>query len=180
MSCRRSAPFALVCLMALFAGGCDRSQDTESPVALGTYSMDYDASSEATLPVWQAAMDRRVDKEIADLVASPPVMIKEMRAEQAKTRKQNVKLVPHKISQIEVELTLLKGKKFELSTQIPEVSEDSCGGLWTIKDDELYLVRDTVDGQKLETKSSLRLSMGVDTLTLKWPGLQYMLVLKRG
>jgi hypothetical protein len=180
MSYRRTASFALVCLTALFAGGCDRSQDAESPVSLGTYSIDHDASTEATLPVWQAELARRADKEIADLVASPPSMIKEMRENQVRTERQDLKRVPLKVSQLGMELTLSKGKKFALSTEIPELSEQNCSGLWTIDAGDLVLVRDTVDGETMEKQSSLRFAMGDGTLTLRWPGLPYVFVLRQG
>jgi len=180
MSCRRAASFALACLIALPAAGCDRSQDTESPVFLGTYSIDHDASTEATLPVWKAELARRADKEIADLVASPPSMIKEMRENQERTERQDLKRVPLKVAQLGMELTLSKGKKFALSTEIPEVSEQNCSGLWTIDAGDLVLVRDTVDGETMEKQSSLRFAMGDGTLTLRWPGLPYVFVLRQG
>jgi hypothetical protein len=179
MSSCRSALLALACLTAVSAVGCNPAETAESLVALGSYSIDHVASSEATLPVWQADMERRADKEIADLVASPPAMIAEMRKEQAKTAKQDLKRVPLKVKQIEVELTLSKGKKFKLTTKIPGVSEDKCSGLWAMKEGELYLVRDRVDGQELQDPSSLRLKLVDGGFTLKWPGLSYVLVLRQ-
>lgn len=180
---RRSVLVSLACFVALAVTGCgpQDSVSSASPDALlGSYSLDVEASVEASLPVWNAEMSKRADKEIADLVASPPAMIKTMRAKQREEVEMSESMLRSKFGRMIVDLTLAKRRAFELRSKVPEVQEDNCSGLWTVENDELFLIRDTVDGEALEQNSSLRLSTAEGELRLRWPGLVYVFVLRRG
>jgi len=183
MISRSASILSLVCFVALLVCGCG-GQEPESPDALGeylgSYSLDLEASVTASLPVWKDLLSKGVEKDIADLVASPPVMIKEMRDDHAALEAQGETIVRKSLTRAEVDLTLAKRRAFELTTKIPDLKEGGCSGQWTVEEGVLYLVRDTVDGETLEEKSSVKLAIADGVLTMRWPGLPFAFVLRKG
>lgn len=183
MLSRPATLLSLACFAALLVCGCG-AQEPESPDALGelmgSYSLDLEASVTASLPVWKAALSKGVEKDIADLVAQPPAMIKEMRDDHVALEAQGEMIVRKSLGRTKIDLTLAKQRAFELTTKVPDLKEGGCSGLWTVEEDVLFLVRDTVDGEALEEKSSVKLAMADGVLTMRWPGLPFAFVLRKG
>ncbi|MFT7462323.1 MAG: hypothetical protein ACI9EF_000663 [Pseudohongiellaceae bacterium] len=183
MTCRLTAVLSLVCLSSLVVVGCGPSSSNATPSLdgyLGSYTVDRDASLALSMPIWNEKVTRGTEKDIANLVAQPPVMVKKMRDDLATLLGRGEQVVGEYLRRVTLDLTVSKRRAFEFTTDISDLKEGGCSGLWTVENGELFLVRDTVDGEALVEKSSLRLAIDGEELHLRWPGLAYVFVLRKG
>ena len=174
----RPLTLLLACLALL--GACAPSEPPP-PVELGRYALDQEASLNASLPVWTAAMDARFEEEIGNLLPQAPrsfVLEKQRKLEE--TRAQLPEIVRKELERVVFEAEIDTRRRYRLDYSIPAVKgESSCSGRWQWVDEEVQFLRQQVDDQPADPVTMLRARWVDDSLHLSWPGLDLVFVLTR-
>jgi len=151
--------FLFASVLVLFTVAACKPSRPGDQLAAGEWSLDLEASVEATMPVWKSEVGERMQAELDGMVKKHVYTQNKAAYEGDLIASQLPSIVTRELSTWKVELTV-EDATFELRTDVPDHNEHVVNGTCVVaQDNTVYLVRQRVDGIDLPTESKTTASV---------------------
>lgn len=168
-----------VLVSVLLLTGCGPQVST---LASGTWELDAASSREATLAQWLLESNVRWEQAAADWVNPNAQWVAGKRGELERTQNGYASEVERAVSGMRFTLEVQPGRRFVLSSHLPDLSGADSSGTYLLTDTgEVHLVRREVDGSALGEAD--RISGQLDDqgrIVLRWQDQWVLLLVHRG
>jgi hypothetical protein len=149
---------ALIPALLLTLASLPGCQAESGPVlTAGTWTLDKDASIEATLPLWKSESSARMEGEMDAFVKPVPEWSEKYRRGATKELQDDFPAeIEHFLKRVDVTLTAFESKRFELKAEIPELRFKECSGTTLVTESgNVHFILREIDGTNLEQDEAI-------------------------
>jgi hypothetical protein len=149
---------ALIPALLLTLASLPGCQAESGPVlAAGTWTVDKEASIEATLPLWRSESSERMEAEMDAFVKPVPDWSEKYRRGATKELQDDFPdEIAHFMERVDVTVNAFPSKRFEMKAGIPELRFEECSGTTLVTEGgNVHFILREIDGTNLEQDEAI-------------------------